>query len=91
MQKTEIKEISSEELQELFQNAVNTCLEIELAFKLMAHRLANREAFIKRVATLTDYNSELYNKITQDGTASFNMATMPHKLKKVEDETDSNN
>lgn len=78
----EVKHISSEELQELFQNALNTCLEMEIALKLMSFRLTNQEEFIKRVGTLSDYNSELFNKITQDGTASWEMATKPFKTSK---------
>lgn len=71
----EVKEIGKEEIQELYSNALNTALEMELAFKLMSFRLTTQEQFIRRVGQLSDYNSELFNKITQDDTASWQMAT----------------
>lgn len=69
------KEVSQEELNELYQNAINTALEMELAFKLMSYRVTTQLAFIQRVADLSEYTAELWNKITQDGTASFDIAT----------------
>lgn len=69
------KEVSSEEAQDLYQSAINTYLEMDMAFKLHGYRMADQVQFIKRIAQLSDYNSELYNKITQDGTASFKMVS----------------
>lgn len=72
MEKQESQQIKDKN--EILGQAINTCLEMELAFKLYSFRVVETQMFIARVKDLCDYFAEL----AKDENVS--------NLKKVEDE-----
>lgn len=75
MEETQKSILSETQEQDLFNQAINTALETELAFKLMSFRLTDKEQYIKRVAQLSQFFNEYYNKTTDNGTAEFSIKT----------------
>lgn len=68
------KAVSTAELNKLYAATISHQLDTDSNFKLFAHRIINQMSYIQKQKEINAEWMELYNQISENGTADFSIA-----------------